>query len=109
MAAIFVLSAQPGLRISEDPAVDLPLRRVAHVAAYGLLALLLLRPLSAFPIRRAALTAFVVTLLWAVSDEMHQSLVPDRRGVAGDVVIDAAGALLGLAGAVAWRSRWRVS
>jgi VanZ family protein len=109
MVVIFLLSAQPGLRISDDPAVDTPFRRVAHVAAYGVLAILLLRPLGPFPLGRAALTAFVVAVLWAASDEMHQAIVPDRRGAVTDVVLDAAGALLGLTGAVAIARRSRRS
>jgi len=110
MAVIFVLSSQPGLRFSDVPAVDLPIRRFAHVAAYGVLAVLLLRPFSVYPSRRAAFAAFILAVLWAASDEMHQALVPDRHGNPGDVAIDAAGALLGLIAWTTWRSRspsWR--
>jgi len=42
MAAIFLLSSQSGLRVSEDAAVDKPFRITGHLLAYALLAALLL-------------------------------------------------------------------
>jgi len=39
-------------------------------------------------------------VLYALTDEWHQSFVPDRTGRLDDVVTDAVGALIGLA--VAW-------
>jgi hypothetical protein len=40
--------------------------------------------------------AFVLTVLYAVSDEYHQTFVPGRNGTPADALIDAAGAGLGL-------------
>jgi VanZ family protein len=44
--------------------------------------------------------------MYAVSDEWHQTFVPTRVGTPSDVMIDAAGAALGLALAALWW-RWR--
>ena len=67
-----------------------------------MLGALLARAISSGPV------AFVVGVLYAVTDELHQMLVPGRQGSLRDVLIDAAGVLAGVAIArrVALR-RWR--
>lgn len=55
---------------------------------------------------RAALLAWGLSVMYAVSDEWHQTFVPTRVGTPWDVLIDAAGAALGLALAGLWW-RWR--
>jgi len=47
--------------------------------------------------------AFLVAVAYAVSDEFHQAFVPGRGSAVSDVVIDSAGAALGLL--VAWGVR----
>jgi VanZ family protein len=49
--------------------------------------------------------AFAIALLYAASDEWHQSFVPSRDGTLHDVIIDGAGAGLGLL----LRHRWQLS
>ena len=84
MAVIFALSAQPDLS-SGLGGWDLPLRKLAHMAEYGLLWWLWRRALG----RPRAAAA--ITLAYAVSDEVHQSFVAGRNGSPTDVLIDAAG------------------
>jgi VanZ family protein len=102
MAVIFVLSSQSGLRVSEDPAVDKPLRVTGHLLAFGLLGGLLLLALARDrqPRPRDAALAFVITVAYGLLDELHQSFVPDRTGRLDDVVTDTVGALIGIG--VAW-------
>jgi VanZ family protein len=102
MGVIFALSSVSGLRVSQDAEVDRPLRTLAHLAAFGLLGGLVLYALcaNARPSIARAVVAMAITTLYAVGDELHQSLVPDRSGRVQDVAIDALGALAGLA--VAW-------
>ena len=102
MVVIFVLSSQRGLRVSENVAVDRPLRATGHLVAFATLAALLLVALSfgRRPGLRDALIAFGITVVYALSDELHQSFVPDRTGRMDDVVTDTIGAVIGLA--VAW-------
>ena len=100
MALIFVLSAQPGLRVSDDASVDGPIRHVAHVIVYAILALLLLRGLDALSSgwrTRLALMAGLLAFLYGITDELHQLTVPNRTGQAFDLVWDALGSGIGVA------------
>ena len=72
-----------------------------HFTGYAVLALLWRRALAP---RRAATLAFVLTLLYALSDEFHQTFVPGRSGNVPDLLVDAAGAGLGLWLACRWKS-----
>ena len=99
MGIIFTLSAQPTLPHHPDALSDLILKKAGHMGEYGFLALLLWRALSR---RRgtfshsALVTAFVVSVLYAASDEYHQTFVPGRNGNLVDVAVDAVGALIAL-------------
>jgi VanZ family protein len=92
MAVIFLLSAQPDLS-SGLGIWDLILRKLAHMTSYGLLTFLWWRAL----VRRVAhplVFAVAISLLYAVSDEWHQSFVEGRHGSPIDVGIDAIGILV---------------
>jgi VanZ family protein len=91
MAVIFVLSAQPDLN-SGLGTLDTILRKLAHMAEYGLLVFLLWRALRAsVPDRPAVAVALALGVLYAVSDEWHQSFVEGRHGTPVDVLIDSVG------------------
>jgi VanZ family protein len=95
MALIFVLSAQPDLD-SGLGTLDLVLRKLAHAAEYALLTLAwawALRPVTRLSIPLAA----VIALLYAVTDEYHQTFVAGRSGVATDVLVDAIGVGIAIA------------
>lgn len=102
MALIFALSATPDL--SSGTSWDLELRKLAHIAIFGALWLAVARALDW---RRPVLTT-VLGLLYAASDEYHQTFVQGRHGTPADVAIDAIGmALAALLCAVAARRRGR--
>ena len=91
MAIIFALSAQPDLSSGLGTA-DLILRKIAHMAEYGLLLFLWWRALADLaPPRRAVALAFAASLAYAASDEYHQSFVEGRHGSPVDVLIDTVG------------------
>jgi VanZ family protein len=97
MGLIFVLSAQPDLPRAPGPWVDLLLKKAGHAAAYGVLAWLYLRALrhgSAQGDTRVVvrLASAGLAVVYALSDEYHQTLVPGRNGNLLDVAIDGAGA-----------------
>jgi len=99
MGVIFILSAQPSLPDHPDTLLDTILKKAAHVIEYGVLAFLLWRAFSrgrGALSRSALVTAFFVSVLYALSDEYHQTFVPGRYGRLMDVGIDAVGALIAL-------------
>ena len=94
MALIFYLSAQPDL--STDLGVwDTILRKGAHVTIFAALWLALARATG----WRRPLVVTALAILYAISDEIHQTFVDDRHGSPVDVAIDTLG--IGLA-ALAW-------
>jgi hypothetical protein len=103
MALIFALSATPDLS-SGLGLWDLVLRKLAHITIYAVLWLALARATD----WRRPLATTVVALLYAVSDEIHQSFVEGRHGTPVDVGIDAVGlAIAAAAWALAARRRGR--
>ncbi|MDW5597370.1 VanZ family protein [Conexibacter stalactiti] len=91
MGVIFYLSAQPNLR-TELGTIDLIGRKFVHMAEFGLLWLLWLRALGWST--RAAWAAGAIAVLYAISDEFHQSFIDGRQGAPRDVAIDVTGILL---------------
>jgi hypothetical protein len=91
-AVIFAFSSIPDLGTGLG-GWDLALRKVAHAAEFAVLGAVLLRATE----RTSA--AFGLGVLYAVSDEIHQSFVAGRQGSPVDVAIDAVGVL---AGVVLW-------
>ena len=97
MALIYVLSDQPDLS-SGLGALDVVLRKLVHMAEYGLLLFLWWRALREYvPPRAAVALAFVVTIAYSISDEWHQSFVEGRHGTPVDVAIDAVGMAVAVA------------
>ena len=106
MGLIFALSAQPKGQLPSTPngTVDWVLKKMAHVAVYGILAVLCWRavsPLGGEAERWRGWAVVGICLAYAVSDELHQALVPGRASALRDVVIDMLGVCLALA-LVSW-------
>ncbi len=94
---IFALSATPNLRFASDAGLDFVIRKLGHMGVFGILALLLWRALAETTAWRWPWAwAFVLTVLYAASDEFHQEFVAGRHPSVVDVGIDAAGALIAL-------------
>ena len=103
MALIFALSAQPNLS-SGLGLIDLVGRKIVHMAEFGALCALWWRALApTLCFDRALAAAAAVAVLYAVSDEWHQTFTEGRHGSPWDVAIDAAG--VGLAVLLASRGR----
>ena len=91
---IFAFSSVPDLGTGLG-GWDLVLRKLAHATEYAVLGALLVRATA-----RPGL-AFGLGVLYAISDEVHQSFVPGRLGSPFDVAIDAVGVAAGI---VLWQS-----
>jgi VanZ like protein len=94
MGLIFWLSAQPHLGTGLG-IWDFVLRKLAHMTEYGVLTLLWYRALAP-SLGRAEAAAATIALLYAISDEWHQSFVAGRHASPIDVGIDAVGIVLAL-------------
>jgi hypothetical protein len=94
MALIFALSATPDLS-SGLGAWDFALRKLAHITIYAVLWLTLARATD----WRRPILATAIAILYAISDEFHQSFVEGRHGTPVDVAIDTLGMALA---ALAW-------
>ena len=121
MALIFYLSHQPAtksnglskgateiiLETVEKVAPDVDvnkgnfnhiLRKNAHFFAYLVLGILVANGLRRSGVigYRAIGIAILICILYAISDEVHQLFVPGRGGQVKDVLIDSAGAVVGI-------------
>lgn len=103
MAVIFYLSSRSQLPRPRSDEANFVLRKSAHFASYALLALLYLRGLGGMDTKRRWI-ALLLAAAYAVSDEYHQSWIPQREPKATDVLIDTAGAAVGLIVAPAIRA-----
>ena len=102
---IFIQSSFP----SPDIGPELPgMDKLLHLTAYAVMAVLACRAFATLPrmrrVRILFLAGFLFTLLFGLSDEWHQSFVPDRMADGWDLVADGLGGLLG-AGVYTWRVR----
>ena len=103
---IFAFSAQPNLRFVPDAGLDFVIRKAGHMTVFGILALLLWRAVATTTARRWPWAwALALTVLYAVTDELHQGFVAGRHPSAVDVGIDAAGALIAVVAVALIRSR----
>ncbi len=86
--------------------IHYPIRKLAHMTEYGILAVLTcwnirLRSGEENRLQKLCMTqgnlfAFLFSLLYAITDEYHQTFVPGRAGTFFDVCVDSVGALAGL-------------
>lgn len=94
MGVIFFLSSRPDLPSLRLTPLNLQ-NVLGHLFEYGVLAYLLARALDRPPAtRHAHLWAMVITMLYAASDEWHQTFVPGRHGDLLDWLVDIIAALL---------------
>ena len=105
MGAIFFFSSLPASRIPFFGERDLAVKKGGHVTGYAMLGV---SYFYALPIRLStsyrALTALLMAVTFAVSDEFHQFFVEGRTSSLRDVLIDALGSTLALLGAVLYSS-----
>ncbi len=103
MAVIFTFSTRHGG--GHLPTAEIVLRKLAHVTEYLLLAALLMRALRRSGVAIAVPVAIAAALVYAASDEWHQSFVPGRTATPRDVAIDGVG--IALAAVIATRTPLR--
>ena len=101
MIVIFAFSHQANSgAVTEEYLHDanIPVRKLAHVSEFAILFILSLRAMArSLPVAKTALSldfyAFVLSFLYASSDEWHQSFVPGRSAKFEDVLVDMTGVI----------------
>lgn len=95
---IFILSAQGLLPSFELSTVDYIFKKLAHMFVYAVLYYLFWRAVQktvAPPQRRIHWALpMLLTLVYAISDELHQNFVPGRYGTLRDIGYDMLGAFI---------------
>ena len=95
MIIIFILSSRQRLTVSHEYVLNFIFFKTLHMVEYGTLFLLCVRASNMsgkVGIWEVYKRAFIITILYAISDELHQTFVPTREGSLRDVIIDGIGA-----------------
>jgi VanZ family protein len=98
----FLLWLDPHISLKTIALVQFLVRKGGHVTEYAILAALLLRAVRYrwSAVRKSfwkpAMLALGVAMIYAATDEFHQSFFPSRTATAHDVMIDIVGACVGL-------------
>lgn len=74
-------------------------RKGAHALSYAVMGALSMGLMSTFDFKKRglpALSAFLISFLYSVSDEIHQLFVQGRSGQVSDVFLDSCGAIFGI-------------
>jgi hypothetical protein len=96
-----LLWLKPGMAPKTIWIILVVMRKCAHVSEYAILALLVWRALRNGPALHMKMSMLfgailLACALFAASDEFHQSFVKSRTPSVRDVLLDSAGAILGL-------------
>lgn len=94
-------------------AFETMIRKLAHMAEYGILFGLVLLAVKKISLDSKVIYNYVLScvicFLYACTDEFHQLFVSDRHGSMLDVLIDMVGVFLCMLGGLAVRNtRWRI-
>lgn len=100
MSFIFYLSSIPDLASGLEVLYDTILRKLAHASEYAVLSGLFFKSLKSsfhgLNLSQLLAVSFILTVLYSISDEWHQSFISGRSGQPIDVLIDTAGVIIGL-------------
>ena len=105
---------KPDISSESFEGAQFTVRKLAHVAEYAILAMLILRarrlpiPTGGFFTPKEILLVLTLTTLYAITDEIHQSFVSTRIGTPIDVLIDLVGGAIGVMVAYCCRRRRHV-
>jgi VanZ family protein len=99
MCVIFFWSARPAITTSTIGWQDFTIKKSAHIVEYLILGLLTYRSFkktTGLSTIQVIIFTVVGCLLYAISDEIHQSFTPGRSPMVRDVALDTIGSALGV-------------
>jgi len=94
MTVIFFFSSRESVSVSDEYTLNFIFFKSLHVIEYAALYFLLFRATvqgNTKNKKKARLLALLITFVYAVSDEIHQTFVPTREGRLRDIGIDTIG------------------
>lgn len=99
MTLIFYLSSRLRTSVTGEFLFDFLIFKTLHMIEYAILYFLLFRAFycinnQQLTINNKFLYPVFLSILYAITDEIHQTFVPTREGKFRDVIIDTAGVLL---------------
>ncbi len=111
MGLIFLLSSRPTIKTTQIYWQDFLVKKTAHFVEYAILSFLHIRAFlgSSLLQKKSFILAFLLSLIYAASDEYHQSFVPGKETRVRDDVIDSIGALFAIyvvAVKPNWAKKW---
>lgn len=89
-SVIFWFSNHAKISTVESYAVDFFFKKTAHLVEYAILTVLIFRATKNIKL------SIILSILYAASDEFHQSFIPGREPRVRDVIIDATGSIIGV-------------
>lgn len=98
MALIFYGSSRQRISVADQFWLNFLFFKTLHIIEYGVL--FFLWNLALYKNKNSKLLAAIISILYGISDELHQRFVPTREGRVRDVFIDALGVL------IFWRLVW---
>ncbi len=99
MGLIYFLSSFHKLQASPISWQDFIIRKAAHFTEYAILCFLFYRAFrksTKFTVKEILSMALVLTIVYALTDEYHQTFVAGRTGKPFDIGVDSLGAVFGL-------------
>lgn len=93
LGLIFYLSSQ-----SKPLDMDMDFKgidKVLHIGEYAAAAFLLCYSLIKSGVKKVFILAFIFSVLYGISDEIHQSFVPNRTADLFDILADVIGSFIG--------------
>lgn len=84
---IFYFSSLRQVKVSDFFIWDFVVKKIAHVGEYAILYGLIYRATN-----KNFIVAYIATVLFALTDEFHQTFIPGRSGTPLDLGFDASGA-----------------
>ena len=90
MTLIFLISSKADLPVNGTVSEDFLSKKLAHIFEYTILMFLMFRAVG----EKSPAKAFLYSLIFAFTDEIHQLFIPTRTGKLRDVGIDSIGLII---------------